>query len=189
MVAVQAPGVSFVIASAGAGQPMDSVEIFSILNSIYPAAATAADSADARAYTSEIVAVAYRGRPRARLDSLAAAGQGRPWFFAPPAPTDSYWAFSRVYAQYQPLEWWAKVRVPVLLIYGAEDQRVPPRESAARIASTVARNAPDVNVTVRILPGADHTFRLRPGPGGWPTTAPDYVPSVLRWLAEIPRAR
>jgi dipeptidyl aminopeptidase/acylaminoacyl peptidase len=183
MVAVQSPGVAFVIASAAAGQPMDSVEIFSILNSIYPAAASAADSAAARAYTTELVAVAYHGRPRARLDSLVAAGQGRPWFFAPPAPDASYWAFSRQYARFQPLDWWARVRVPVLLIYGAEDQRVPARESAARISATLQRNAPDVDVTVRILPGADHTFRLRPGPGGWPLTAPDYVPSVLRWLA------
>jgi len=75
------------------------------------------------------------------------------------------------------------VRVPVLLIYGAADQRVPARESAARIASALARNAPDVDVTVRILPGADHTFRLPPGPSGWPVTAPDYIPTLLRWLS------
>jgi pimeloyl-ACP methyl ester carboxylesterase len=182
-VAAQAQDVAFIIASAAAGQPMDSVEIFSILNSQLPDANSATDSANARSYVSELVAVAYRGQPRARLDSLAAALKDRPWFFAPPAPDDSYWAFSKAYAQYQPLEWWAKVRVPVLLIYGAEDQRVPARESAARISGAVVRNDPDVAVTVRILPGADHTFRLPAGPSGWPVTAPDYVPSLLRWLA------
>jgi pimeloyl-ACP methyl ester carboxylesterase len=72
----------------------------------------------------------------------------------------------------------------VLLIYGENDQRVPTRESVARIATTLARNAPNVDLTVRILPGADHTFRLPPGPGGWPVTAPDYVLSLLRWLAD-----
>jgi len=184
MVAVQSPGggVAFVIASAGAGLPMDSVEIFSVLNSIYPQAKTAQDSADARAYTEELVAVAYQGHPRARLDSLVTAFQGRPWYFAPPAPDNSYWAFSRQYARLRPLDWWAKVRVPVLLIYGAADQRVPARASAERIAATVQRNAPDVDLTVRILPGADHTFRLAPGPGGWPRTAPNYVPTLLHWL-------
>ena len=182
MVAAQSPGVAFVIASAGAGLPMDSVEIFSVLNSIYPEAKTAQDSADARAYTGELVAVAYHGRPRARLDSLVAAFQGRPWYFAPPAPDNSYWAFSRQYALYRPLDWWARMRVPVLLIYGERDQRVPARASAERIAAAVQRNAPDVDLTVRILPGADHTFRLAPGPGGWPRTAPDYVPTLLHWL-------
>ncbi len=182
-VAAQAPDVSFIIASAAAGLPTDSVEIFSILNSQLPDATSAADSANARTYVAELVAVAYQGQPRARLDSLAAAWYDRPWFFAPPALDNSYWAFSKQYAQYQPLDWWAKVRVPVLLIYGAADQRVPARESATRIASTLARNAPDVNVTVRILPGADHTFRLPPGPSGWPVTAPDYIPTLLRWLS------
>jgi uncharacterized protein len=182
MVAVQSPSVAFVIASAGAGLPMDSVEIFSILNSIYPQAKTAQDSADARAYTDELVAVAYQGRPRARLDSLVAAFKGRPWYFAPPAPDNSYWTFSRQYARYRPLDWWAKVRVPVLLIYGADDQRVPAHASAERISATLKRNAPGADVTVRILPGADHTFRLPPGPGGWPRTAPDYVPTLLHWL-------
>jgi pimeloyl-ACP methyl ester carboxylesterase len=186
MVAVQSPGggVAFIIASAAAGLPMDSVEIFSVLNSIYPQAKTAQDSADARAYTGELVAVAYQGRPRARLDSLVAGFQDRPWYFAPPAPDNSYWTFSRQYAKYRPLDWWARVPVPVLLIYGAADERVPARASAERISATLQRNAPDVNLTVRILPGADHTFRLSPGPGGWPRTAPDYVPTLLHWISE-----
>jgi uncharacterized protein len=178
------PGVAFVIASAGAGMPLDSVEIFSILNAVYPNATSAQDSADARDYVGELVAAAYHGRPRARLDSVAAAWRERPWFVPPPAPDNSYWTFSKLYAQYDPLAWWAKVRVPTLLIYGENDQRVPARESAARIATTLARTASNADVTVRILPGADHTFRLPPGPGGWPMTAPDYVPSLLRWLAD-----
>lgn len=182
MVAVQSKGVAFVIASAGAGLPMDSVEIYSVLNSILPQAKTAQDSADARAYSSELVAVAYQGRPRARLDSLVMEYHHRPWYFAPPAPDNSYWTFSRQYEQFRPLDWWARVRVPVLLIYGAEDQRVPARASAERISATLKRNAPGADVTVRILPGADHTFRLPPGPGGWPRTAPDYLSTLLHWL-------
>lgn len=184
MVVAQSSDVAFVIASAGAGLPMDSVEIFSVLNAWYPGASSAKDSADLRDYVGELVAVAYRGRPRARLDSLASALRDRAWFVPPPAPDNSYWTFSKLYAQYEPLTWWAQVRVPVLLVYGENDQRVPARESASRIASTLARNPSNVDVTVRIFPGADHTFRMPPGPGGWPVTAADYVPSLLRWLAD-----
>lgn len=183
LVVAQSPDIAFIIGSAAAGLPPDSVEVFSILNSLYPRATSARDSAEAREYVTELVAVAYEGRPRARLDSLAGALRDRPWFFAPPAPDNSYWRFSKIFGAYQPLLWWAKVRVPVLLLYGAEDQRVPARESAERIVATVLRHAPDADVTVRIFPGADHTFRLPPGPGGWPRTAPDYVPILLRWLA------
>lgn len=174
-------GVAFIIASAAAGTPTDSVEIFSVLNSVYPRATTSADSADARAYVHELVRVAYHGDPRTRLDSLAQALAGKPWFFAPPAANSSYWSFSRIFGAYQPLEWWARVRVPVLLIYGGADQRVPAADSAARIASTLLR-AGNGDVTVRIFPGADHTFRLPPGPSEWPVTAPGYVAAILDFL-------
>lgn len=181
LVVARSTGVAFVIGSAASGLPTDSTELFSILNFVYPAAATAADSASAKAYASEVISVAYHGRGRARMDSLATALRDRPWFFAPPPAGDAYWSFSPVFAKYEALRWWARVRVPVLLIYGAEDQRVPAAESAARIAAAL-RDAGNADVTVRILPGADHTFRLPPGPGGWPVTAPGYLPSLFDWL-------
>jgi pimeloyl-ACP methyl ester carboxylesterase len=183
MIAARSPDVAFVIASAAAGVPTDSTEIFSVLNSVYPNASTATDSADARAYTSELVAVAYHGQPRERLDALVSQFKGRPWFFAPPPPDASYWSFSKRFGEFKPLDWWRQVRVPVLLIYGGADQRVPAQESAARIAAELVRQTPGANVTVRVLPNADHTFRLPPGPSGWPATAPDYVPTLLAWLA------
>ncbi len=183
LIAARSEHVAFVIGSAAAGVPTDSTEIFSVLNSVYPRATTAEDSAMARAYVSELVAVAYRGRARQRLDSLATSLRDRQWFFAPPPPDNSYWSFSKLFAQYDPLTWWARVRVPVLLIYGSDDQRVPAAESAARISATLLRSTRNADVTVRILPGADHTFRLPPGPSEWPRTAPDYISTLLNWLA------
>ena len=183
LVAAMSDAVSFVIGSAAAGLPTDSTEIFSILNSVYPRAATAEDSVMARSYVGELVAVAYHGQPRHRLDSLVAVARDRRWFFAPPPADNSYWSFSRIFGQYQPVEWWARVTVPVLLIYGSQDHRVPAAESAARISATLIRATPDADVTVRIFRDADHTFRLPPGPSEWPVTAPDYIDTLLNWLA------
>ena len=183
LVAARATGVAFIIGSAAAGLPTDSTELFSVLNSIYPAATSAEDSASARAYASELVAVAYHGKPRARMDSLAISLRDRPWYFAPPPPTNAYWSFSPEYAKYRALDWWSRVRVPVLLLYGAEDRRVQAAQSAERISATL-RSAGNTDVTVRIFPGADHTFRLPPGPSGWPVTAPDYLATLLDWVAK-----
>ena len=71
----------------------------------------------------------------------------------------------------------------MLLVYGANDQRVPAEESAKRIAAAL-RRAGNKDVTVRIYPGADHTFRLAPGPSGWPATASGYVSDLIGWLAK-----
>jgi dipeptidyl aminopeptidase/acylaminoacyl peptidase len=181
-VAARAQGVAFVVGSAAAGLPTDSTEIYSVLNSVYPSASSAEDSANARAYVGALVDAAYHGRSRDRLDSLAAAYRGARWFFAPPAADNAYWTFSPTFAQYKPLEWWAKLRVPVLLVYGGDDQRVPAAQSAERIAA-VLRGAGNRSVTTHIYPGADHTFRMRPGPSGWPSTAPGYVNDLVSWIA------
>jgi pimeloyl-ACP methyl ester carboxylesterase len=133
---------------------------------------------------SELVAVAYHGRARARVDSLATLLRDRPWFFPPPPSDNPYWSFSKVFAQYEPLAWWARVRVPVLLLYGAEDRRVPAAQSARRIVAALGK-AGNADVTVRIFPGADHTFRLPPGPSGWPVSAPGYLPGLLDWLQNL----
>lgn len=129
MIAVQSPDVAFIVASGAAAIPMDSVERFSLLNYVYPRATTAQDSAEALDYVTELVAMAYRGRSSStRFDSLVCEFNGKSWYFAAPAPEDSYWMFSRLFAQYKPLDWWARVRVPVLLMYGTEDSRVPARD-------------------------------------------------------------
>jgi len=183
MVAARSPGIAFLVASSASGVPTDSTEIYSLLNTVYGRAGTARDSTDARDYVSETVRVAYHGAPRARLDSLAAKDKGQPWYFAPPAADASYWSFSRTFNEFKPSDWWRQVHVPVLLIYGSADQRVPARESAARITEALSPGSRSIDLTVRILAGADHTFRLPPGAGGWPETAPDYLSTLLDWIA------
>lgn len=184
MMAVRSGRVAFIIASAAASAPFDSIEVFSLFNSARDSLRTPADSLAVADYVREVVAVAYHGRPRARLDSLATAYRDRPWFFPLPAADHHYWAFSRRLSDYDPLHWWAQVHVPVLLIYGGADERVPAEESAARIAERLT-SILNHRVTRRIYPGADHTFRLPPGPGGWAKTAPRYLQDLLDWVQAV----
>jgi pimeloyl-ACP methyl ester carboxylesterase len=98
-----------------------------------------------------------------------------------PPPDDFYWRFSRSVAAYDALRWWRQVRVPVLIVFGADDARVPAQASSDRIAAAL-RQAGNRDVTVRLFPGADHTFRMPPGPGGWASTAPGYLELLLGWI-------
>jgi pimeloyl-ACP methyl ester carboxylesterase len=172
-----------VIGSAASGLPMDDVEVFSIGNFVGIPSMSGEEAELARAYVEALVDVAYHGAPRDSLDALTERARGREWFFEPPAPDDSYWAFSRRIADYDPLVWWRQVDVPVLLVYGAADERVPVEPSVAAI--TEALESSGHSATVRIFEGADHTFRLhRPG-DEWPRTAPGYPDAVLEWLANL----
>jgi pimeloyl-ACP methyl ester carboxylesterase len=175
--------VSFVIGSSAPGLPMDEVEIYSVANSIDIASLGPADSLQASAYVRELVAVAYHGKERAPLDSLAGTLHDRPWFFPPPPQESSYWSFSRRIAGYDPIAYWKNVNVPVLLLYGEADRRVPPEASAKRIIAAL-HEAGNNEVTVRFFPDADHTLRL-PGSGkgfSWPRNPPGYPGVLIQWL-------
>src|SRR5688500_15857540 len=93
-----------------------------------------ADRKLAERYVKAVVATAYDGAPRAELDRAARAVRGKPWAFELPPASSHYWTFSRRIASYRPLDHWRRVSAPMQLVYGEGDQRVPPRESAARIS-------------------------------------------------------
>lgn len=173
----------FVIGSAASGLPMDDVEVYSVGNFVGIPALSGEEARLARAYVEALVDVAYHGAPRDSLDAIAQRARGRDWFFEPPASDDAYWAFSRRIADYDPLVWWRQVDVPVLLVYGGEDERVPVEPSVEAI--TRALESAGHSATVRIFEGADHTFRVRRPGDEWPRTVAGYPDAVLEWLAGL----
>jgi len=185
-VAVRDPNVAFVIAAAAGGVSMQEMEIFSLEHALNVTKLQVAQQALARKYIRTLVATAYDGAPRARLESVWREVRGYPWAFQPPAPSDPYWSFSRQIATYDPLGFWRQVTAPTLLLYGARDARVPPRRSAARIAQAYLE-AEGRNLQVIVLPNADHSYRLPQEAAGkfaWPRYAPGYPERVIDWVLE-----
>jgi hypothetical protein len=174
----------FVIASAGSGLPMDEVEIYSIGNSIGIASLPPEEAAIARAYVEALVDVAYDGAPRDALDEATERARGHAWFFEPPAPEHSYWAFSRRIADFDPLVWWRQVEVPVLLLYGSADERVPVEPSREAIVSAI-ESAGRSRVEVRVFAGGDHTYRVRRPADAWPRTVAGYPDAIVEWLRDL----
>ena len=177
---------AFVIASAAGAGPMRDIEIYSIENSLPPQAMNVRDAAAASEYVRAIVAVAYDGEPRERLDAAWNAVRELPGIFKPPPPNDSYWIFSRKIASYDALAYWRGVSAPTLLVYGDADRRVPARLSAKRIADAYLGDS-GKSIEVILFEGADHTFRLSPAQGrfSWPLTAPGYPERLLAWARDI----
>jgi dipeptidyl aminopeptidase/acylaminoacyl peptidase len=185
LVAAQTPEVSFVIASGASGVSVLESERYSLTSFEADRHLDREDSLAAARYIDLVTRVAYQGAPYAQLDSLAAADSSKKWFFPVPKIDDPYWAFSRAIAGYDPLAWWAKVHVPVLLIYGERDERVPVDVSVRNIAGTL-RRAGNRDVTAKVFPEADHTFRLPSPPSGtfrWPQTVAGYPATLIDWVS------
>jgi dipeptidyl aminopeptidase/acylaminoacyl peptidase len=183
LVAQRAGDLAFVIASAAGGIDPAEVETYSVENSVGMAALAPAEQADARSYIRALIDAAYRGKDRAPLDAMAARFKARDWYFDPPPADNSYWAISRQIAAFNPTQSWRWVHAPVLLVYGAHDERVPPRESIDAIHAALKAGG-DENVTVRTYADADHTFTIvdPPRKGGWPKHEPDYADMLTDWI-------
>ena len=75
-----------------------------------------------------------------------------------------------------PVDYWEKITVPVLAMFGELDDVVPVQTSASRIEAALMR-AGNRDVTIRIFPKADHTIQ----------PAPDFLDLMLGWTAERTR--
>jgi len=106
--------------------------------------------------------------------------------FAPPPPENGYWSISRQIASFKPAESWQHVQARVLLVYGGRDERVPPRSSAAAIASALAAGG-QPKPAVIFYPNADHLFVLPSSAKvGWPRRQPGYADKLIAWILQLP---
>ena len=185
LVAVGDGHLGFVVASAAGGIAPSDVETYSVENTIGLAQLPAAAKQDAKAYVDALIDVAYRGKDRATLDALAAKFKDRDWYFEAPPAGNSYWDISGRIAGFDPSHWWRKVHAPVLLVYGAHDERVPPKASTDAIRAALAAGG-NPHLTVKLYPDADHTFTIvaPPEKGGWPLHEPDYADALVKWVQE-----
>ena len=183
MVAVGDGHLGFVIASAAGGIAPADVESYSVGNNIGLSQLPVPEQKDAKAYVEALIDVAYRGNDRASLDALATKFKDRPWYFDPPPPGNTYWDLSRRIAAFDPAHWWSQVHAPVLLVYGAHDERVPPEASVEAIQAALGSGG-NAHVTVRLYPDADHTFTIvdPARKGGWPMHVQDYAETLTAWV-------
>ena len=78
------------------------------------------------------------------LEALAAKFKTREWYFDLPPSDSSYWTISKQIASFKPAQYWRQINEPVLLVFGAHDERVPTQESASAI-QTALGSAPATN--------------------------------------------
>jgi pimeloyl-ACP methyl ester carboxylesterase len=133
-----------------------------------------------------LVDVAYYGKDRELLHAMSVRFKGRTWFFAPPPPDNSFWTIARLTAGFNPAKYWRQVQTPVLLLYGAHDERVPPVLSANLIQAAL-EEAGNRQVSLKIFANADHTFTIvdLPHQTGWSRHVPNYSEILTNWVLSL----
>lgn len=187
LVASRSPAVSYVIASAASGLPAAEVERYSLRNSLGGENLTANEAGEAHRYVDLMIESGRAGYRMPALDSAVVRDSAARWFFAAPAKDSYYWTFSKEIADYNAATHWRNVHVPVLLLYGEKDQRIPVNESVRSI-KTALRAAHNLRYTVKIFPNANHTLRLTSDSGSgfaWPRNPPGYLETLLQWTLDV----
>jgi pimeloyl-ACP methyl ester carboxylesterase len=132
------------------------------------------------------------GRGRAEIETALQNARREKWFAQTDLPENA--PSSRATSAYggldfdlNPLPVFQKVRVPVLVIFGELDNRIPPQKSVAQIEQAL-KSGGNNDFDIKIFPGADHSIRLpngkRADTGGkwdWARVAPGYMETVLDW--------
>ena len=72
-----------------------------------------------------------------------------------PAAGSLRWVEQERKTLFDPQPYWARIRVPVLLVNGGLDRNVPGKESATQIEQLLKKNG-NRNVSIRLFPDADH---------------------------------
>ena len=84
-------------------------------------------------------------------------------------------------ANFDPIPYWERLKVPVLVVYGEDDENdnVPVKESVARLKEAVQRSGHD-DFTVVIYPGSGHGIRTP----GTRQIRPDFLDLLVGWIKE-----
>jgi len=101
-----------------------------------------------------------------------------------PARDSWMWGYYRGIANYDASTYWARVRVPALVVYGERDDLVPVARSTAAISRALDR-AGNADRLILVLPRANHALNIEPEPGQpfeWFRLTPGYPELRVAWI-------
>jgi alpha-beta hydrolase superfamily lysophospholipase len=180
------PGeVAFVVAADTIAGPVYQQDLYRQEHAL-PAELAPGERKQALALFRLFVDVARGTKPYEELERASTPVRQARWYQDLEIPPRDHWlwGFYRATANLDTLPVWAKVKVPVLLVYGQRDQLVPVDDSIARIERALAQTGNHRYASV-IIPGATHELIVRPERGqpfDWWREAPGLSTLITAWV-------
>ena len=109
------------------------------------------------------------------------ASRREPWaaLGGPSRPNDWWWAWYRTKMDVDSRAFLERVRVPIFAAWGERDPLIPVERSRNELREAATR-AGNRDVTLLIVPGADHSLNTPTGPN----PAPRYLDEMKAWIAD-----
>jgi pimeloyl-ACP methyl ester carboxylesterase len=100
-----------------------------------------------------------------------------------PAAVDSLWV---VLNNYDPAPDLGRLSLPLLVLYGEDDEVVPPVENVTALRRIAGKN-PKLRPFIVVVPGGDHGLGVAEGELRFDRQAPHYLESLVEFLTEVSR--
>ena len=155
--------VAFAIIVSGGGVTPDAQEIYRARAQTLGRGLPPAEAEAAAAFMERKRDFAFTGTGWEAYAAAVQEATAKPWFEfvnGPMVPDEIFWSDWRSYRGYDPRAFIAKLRQPVLVLLGADDDTHPAGE-ASRIWEETLRAAGHPDFTVRVLPGMGHNIFSR----------------------------
>lgn len=179
--------IAFVVVGAAPGISPAELNDFAAQSALQRAGVDSLGIGRAMQLRRDVAQVQRTGVGRAKIESDLAGAKSAPWFRAadlPLGPIDQLGPRGLGVLDFDPLAVWSAVNVPVLALWGANDQLVPAARSRALIEGTMTTSA-RARATFEIFPNASHGILLVPSrdaPWDWPRLAPGFHDLLLGWI-------
>ena len=162
LLATKSKDVSFIIAAASVGDTVYKQDLFRVENNLKSNGFSQADVQQAMTYYRKWLNMARTGIGFERLDSLNNEAKDKKWIEWVEAPPKGHWIWKYYLAtgNYNSLDYWKKVTVPILLVYGESDQIEDIKSYLHNIDSSQTNRQKDI--TEIILPNAQHNLCIFP---------------------------
>jgi hypothetical protein len=193
VLAARTPGLAFAMVLTGGGSTPRDVELFGHRAALDRVKATAAERAEAEALLDAYFAWLGTGVNRSGVAARLAEAKAAPWFgvigldrVMPSDDNRPNWAWV---ARFDPMPFIGQMRLPTLVVLGAEDPLVDSAQAAGRWRAGLAR-AGNERATVKVIDGMGHAATAGgahspPGAHGPAAPMPAYLAEVAAFIAAV----
>ena len=188
LIASRSKDVAFVISGAGSAVPLYIAEENSITNQVRSQGIAGNELTDAIAFIKLLIGVLRTGEGWEQFDAASDKARTTKWYpmLHVPPKDHWFWPYYRKIANYNSADYWEKVNVPVLVLYGELDILVPVTQSISNIDRALSK-AGNRDYTIILLPRASHAFNIEPQPGQpfeWWHMAPGFPDLLTAWIGQ-----
>ncbi len=188
LIASRSRDAAFIISGAGSAVPVYESELNSLANQIRSKGISGPDLIEANEFIKMWVNVMRTGKGWEQFEAATEKVRGKKWFPMLHVPAKDHWMWEfhkRIY-DYDSRDYWGRVSVPTLVIYGERDLYVPLAKSISNIDRAL-NQASNRDYTILILPRASHAFNMEPEAGQpfeWWHMAPGFPSLLTAWINE-----